>query len=147
MIYRLIPSQYCKQACDMLGPSTCPNLDFVCLFEPRCCDNDYFAWKSPGIGRHITYLVVVGGILFVVLFLKELHVLDGLFYRSKRMYTGEPPPETEDSTMDSDVMMEKTRINLMAMEEIKATNLVTKSMTKYYGKHLAVNQLSLAVKS
>lgn len=117
------------------------------MFEPRCCDNDYFAWKSPGIGRHITYMLVVGAVLFVILFMKELHLLDGLFYRCKKTYTGPPPPETTDEVMDSDVRVEKDRIKVMAMQEIKSTNLVTQSMTKYYGNHLAVNQLSLAVKS
>lgn len=118
------------------------------MFEPRCCANNYFAWEAPGIGRHITYLIVVGSILFVILFLKELHVLDSLFYRCRKTYSGAPPPETtEPGAIDSDVLAEKSRINAMSMEAIKATNLVTRSMTKYYKKHLAVNQLSLAVQS
>lgn len=91
--------------------------------------------------------MITGTILFVILFLKELHVLDGLFYRSRKMYSGPPPAETEDAVMDTDVMVEKNRINAMTNDEIKGTNLVTKGMTKYYGKHLAVNQLSLAVQS
>lgn len=85
--------------------------------------------------------------MFVILFLKELHVFDGLFYRSRKMYSGPPPAETEDAVMDSDVLMEKHRIRGLTRDEIRATSLVTQSMTKFYGNHLAVNQLSLAVQS
>lgn len=115
------------------------------MFEPRCCSNDHFAWEAPGIGRHIFYLLVVGTILFVILFLKELRVFDGLLYRCKKTYKGPLPSETSDEVMDSDVWEEKNKIRTMTMEEIKKTHLVAKSMTKYYGTHLAVNQLSLAV--
>lgn len=95
----------------------------------------------------MTYLLITGFILIVILFLKELRVLDGLIYRSKNIYSGPPPPETEDEVMDSDVWAEKERIKAMGMAEIRNNNLLVKSMTKFYKNHLAVNQLCLAVQS
>lgn len=122
-------------------------VDLICSFEEFCCVNGFYTWAAPGIGRHITYLVVTGTVLIVVLFLKELRIFDGIFYRSRKMYSGPPPPETEDAVMDSDVRAEKDRIQAMGPGEIRNNNLVVKSMTKYYKSHLAVNQLSLAVQS
>lgn len=136
----------CQEICDVSGIPGC-TIDLICSFEEFCCVNGYYTWEAPGIGRHITYLVVTGLVLIVILFLKELRVFDGLFYRSRKIYTGPSPPETEDEVMDSDVRAEKDRIKAMGPEDIRNNNLVVKSMTKFYKNHLAVNQLCLAVQS
>lgn len=46
---------------------------------------------------------------------------------------------------DADVMQETDRIRNMSQAEIANGNLVLNGLTKYYGSHLAVNQLHLAI--
>lgn len=47
--------------------------------------------------------------------------------------------------MDADVKQESDRIRSMTQTDITNGNLVLNGLTKYYGNHLAVNQLHLAV--
>lgn len=53
------------------------------------------------------------------------------------------PPQDDD--MDSDVKGETERIKNMDWGEIASGNLVLKGLSKFYGNHLAVNQLYLSV--
>ena len=63
------------------------------------------------------------------------------------MYSSKPPPPPEDGYFDDDVDQEKQRILNMTQNELSTTNLVLDRVTKYYDKFLAVNQVSLCVKS
>lgn len=116
----------------------------MCKTESRCCP-DYFALKSPGIGSHVISMCGVGAVLLLILFVKESRVLDGLFYLFKMIYRRSLPEESADE--DGDVSMEKARIRAMDMDVLRRTNLVVKSLSKFYKSHLAVNQISLAVNS
>ncbi|XP_055711669.1 phospholipid-transporting ATPase ABCA3 isoform X3 [Phlebotomus papatasi] len=113
-----------------------------------CCVNGYFDFQDPGIGRDLTYMALVGVIMFVVLLLKETRVLEGIFYRGKKVLMN-PIPETEEEggLLDDDVRVEKERVREMSLTDIEKHNLVLKDMTKYYGKFLAVNQLCVGVES
>lgn len=87
----------------------------------------------------------MGAILFLILFVKESRVLDRLFYLFKMIHRRSLPVETANE--DSDVRIEKARIQAMSMDVVKRTNLVVKSMSKFYKSYLAVNRISLAVNS
>lgn len=70
-----------------------------------------------------------------------------MLYLSKCCTSGPPLPPIDDQLVDNDVLIEKNRIRYMTSANIKSTTLVISSMSKFYGKHLAVNQLSLGVQS
>lgn len=55
-------------------------------------------------------------------------------------------PESEDGTIDSDVMNEKNRIRSMTSYADPINNLIVKDITKIYGSILAVNQICVGVK-
>ena len=59
------------------------------------------------------------------------------------MFRRNLPPLSRET--DADVLDEYERIKRMSDSEIASGNLVLKGLTKYYGNHLAVNQLHLAV--
>lgn len=54
---------------------------------------------------------------------------------------------TDEYKIDSDVKLEKAIISNMTKDQMKQYSLVVKDMSKFYGKYLAVNQLSVSVKS
>ena len=72
-------------------------------------------------------------------------MFDWFIYWLKKPFQKSVPEITTNADMDNDVLAEKQRVKGMTMSEIQRTNLVIMSMSKFYGKHLAVNQLSLAV--
>lgn len=56
-------------------------------------------------------------------------------------------PESEDGTVDSDVLAEKSKIRSMSSSSYRdaTNNLIVKDFTKYYGNILAVNQICVGV--
>lgn len=54
--------------------------------------------------------------------------------------------EDENEPLDDDVKEIKERINGMAINELREQNLVLQNVSKFYGKFLAVNQVSLEIK-
>lgn len=144
MLTRKDQFQYCKQICD--SDSRCESVAMLCHYDSRCCATNHFAWKSPGVGKHVTYLILVGTLLIATLLLLELRVFDGLLNRWK-MYIAPKLPDLDETQMDSDVRAEMYWIRTMSKEDIVQYNLVVRAMAKFYGGYLAVNQLSLAVQS
>ena len=59
------------------------------------------------------------------------------------MYSNQQPPPIEPTDEDSDVAAERARIKQLDPSEYKNYNLLSNSLSKYYGKFLAVNQLTL----
>jgi ABC-type glutathione transport system ATPase component len=55
------------------------------------------------------------------------------------------PPWKNPEDMDDDVREESEKIQMMTDDELRKGNLVLKGISKYYGTHLAVNQLNLRV--
>lgn len=53
--------------------------------------------------------------------------------------------ESEDGTVDSDVMTEKNKIRSITSYNEATNNLIVKDFTKYYGNTLAVNQICVGV--
>lgn len=48
---------------------------------------------------------------------------------------------------DNDVINEKIKINQMTSDDFKSYNLILNGLTKFYGKFLAVDQISIAVEN
>ncbi|KAM7349571.1 ATP binding cassette subfamily A member 3 isoform 2-T3 [Cochliomyia hominivorax] len=118
-----------------------------CQLVPKCCNTiPYFDWKEPGILPEIVYMVVTAVVFFLIIIVREYSLISEIIYKIKQR-SFKPPPPPEDGYFDEDVDQEKQRITNMTENEIAATNLVLDRVTKYYGKFLAVNQVSLCVKS
>ncbi|XP_065364636.1 phospholipid-transporting ATPase ABCA3-like isoform X2 [Calliphora vicina] len=117
-----------------------------CQLVPKCCNTvPYFAWEEPGILPETVYMVVTAVVFFLVIIIREYSLVSELIYKIKQR-SFKPPPPPEDGFFDEDVDQEKQRILNMTQSELTATNLVLDRVTKYYGKFLAVNQVSLCVK-
>lgn len=54
------------------------------------------------------------------------------------------PPAIEDSALDEDVADEARHVNGLMGSSLAQHGLVAKSLSKYYGKHLAVDQVSFS---
>ncbi|XP_037937451.1 ATP-binding cassette sub-family A member 3 isoform X2 [Teleopsis dalmanni] len=117
-----------------------------CQMMPKCCNTTpYFDWKEPGILPETIYMITVSVVLFLVIIIREYGVISELMYNiRKRAF--KPPPPPEDGYLDEDVDNERQRILALRSEELVEQNLVLDRVTKYYGKFLAVNQISLCVK-
>lgn len=86
----------------------------------------------------------IGVVAFTVLYLIEYNILTRLFYKGKELTSISAPP-AEEGIVDDDVQIEKDRVAQMDASQIQYNHLLFKDLTKYYGKFLAVNQVSLAV--
>lgn len=115
-------------------------LFFVFIFLSS--EIDPLAWKEPGIGRTLTYFAYTGLVFFAILLIIEYRVFDSLIYAIRGLFNGALPKDQE---IDQDVMTEKTRVAAMTPEEIESNNLVLNQVSKFYGKFLAVNQLSIGI--
>lgn len=109
-----------------------------------CCNNDYFDFDNYGIGRNLLYLFLVGTFVFIVLLFIEYGIMASLFYSIKSYFTKFEISRTEEE-VDSNVLEEKEKVRNMSQLEIESYNLVVNSMSKVYGKFLAVNNMSIAV--
>ncbi|XP_053951058.1 phospholipid-transporting ATPase ABCA3 [Anastrepha ludens] len=117
-----------------------------CALLPQCCTTTpYFAYEEPGILLETLYMVGTGIIFFLIIISREYGIIDEIVYMiRKRAF--KPPPPPEDGYFDDDVDNEKNRILKMTNDQLANQNLVLNGVTKYYGKFLAVNQVSLCVK-
>lgn len=55
-------------------------------------------------------------------------------------------PFENPNTMDSDVIIEKERIDSMHKLDLKSETMVMQNVSKFYGQFCAVNQISVAIK-
>lgn len=134
----------CEAKCDLL-PVCDPQL--LCVIARECCNEvEYFKWEEPGIGRNITYMLFTGMFCFTVLLVIEYRLLASVVYAIMNLFKRQLPPETEDGYLDDDVMAEKQRVNAMSETEVGFNTLVMRKVSKFYGKFLAVNQISIAIR-
>lgn len=103
-----------------------------------------YAWKEPGIGRNLIYMIATGAICFAILLIIEYRVFEGIGYWISGFFQRSPPSAAE-GEIDVDVDNEKKRVKRMTTADLETNNLVLQSLSRYYGKFLAVNQLSIAV--
>ncbi|XP_058116458.1 phospholipid-transporting ATPase ABCA3-like [Anopheles ziemanni] len=133
----------CREQCTEDTTALC-SAEYICSLLPQCCDTNIFSWENTGINRQLMYMGVVGMVGFLILMGIEFRVIERIFKR-RRQRTAELAPLSEDSTMDDDVWREKNRVKGLSNAEIGNSNLIVSELTKYYGKFLAVNQLSVSV--
>lgn len=89
-------------------------------------------------------MFVVGVVAFIWLLLIEYRLIAALIYKIRSCLSSSVKPAA-DTMVDSDVIEEMHRVNAMSKVEIESHSLVMQDMTKFYGKFLAVNQLSVGV--
>lgn len=75
--------------------------------------------------------------------LKDHMLFEWFIYKYLRL--SKKLPALGQQEMDPDVKEEVERIRNMSNSDIDNGNLVLSGLTKFYGNHLAVNQLHLAV--
>ena len=86
-----------------------------------------------------------GVAFFIILLIIEYGILEGIMYAFLSLFQRKPKTESEDTVVDDDVQEERRVVQGMSKEEIEGHNLVMRQVFKYYGKFLAVNQLSVAI--
>lgn len=90
-------------------------------------------------------MVVTGFVCFITLLIIEYRVFEGISYYISAFFERKLPALPAQNEIDSDVDVEKKRVKQMTMADLEANNLVLQSLSKYYGKFLAVNQLSIGI--
>ncbi|XP_053607354.1 ATP-binding cassette sub-family A member 2-like isoform X2 [Plodia interpunctella] len=132
----------CLMACDYL-PSTvnvneCTMQNMCHSNFTACCvrENAYFDWEEPGVLRYLVSMVISFVVFWCILMIAEYRLLQKLFTRTKS------PPAMDESTLDRDVLEEARSVR---RADDNSHNLVARDISKYYGKHLAVNQVSFTV--
>lgn len=108
-------------------------------------NDNYYAWDLPGIGTHITSLIGVGCLLFLLLFIHEYQVFSRLlFWIEQKFFLKMPVPMSDE---DSDVVEEKSVIQNTSSNDLhRKYDVVIQDLTKYYKKFLGVNGLCLGIK-
>lgn len=91
-------------------------------------------------------MLCTGIVTFIILMIIEYRVLESAMYVLLSLRQQKFPAESEDGVIDADVLEEKQRVAAMSPMEIESNNLVMQKVSKYYGKFLAVNQISIAIK-
>lgn len=86
------------------------------------------------------------GIFFIIICLIKDHlVVERCFQKIIGRF--KVAPRKDQTTIDDDVRREDEKVLQMIDEELKFGNLIMQNLTKFYGNHLAVNQLNLRVGS
>lgn len=84
------------------------------------------------------------GVLYITICLIKDHmIIDRIIKRCIERFR--TVPWKDPTTLDEDVRAESEKVMQMIDEELRFGNLTMQSLTKFYGSHLAVNQLNLRV--
>ncbi|XP_013411172.1 ATP-binding cassette sub-family A member 3 isoform X2 [Lingula anatina] len=138
--------------------------DFVCHIKqyettmccPKCTVNclsyesNYLVWDEIGIGREVLFLALQGLLFFSLLFLMESEYLKKLWYRMREKQVVSRNRTFSGISMDgriqedTDVKAERERI-LKQPPMYHSDALVLRELTKYYGSHLAVNNVTVGI--
>ncbi|XP_065093711.1 phospholipid-transporting ATPase ABCA1-like [Ochlerotatus camptorhynchus] len=127
----------CKTICDE-NPSC--TMDQLCKQQPQCC-SDLFNFSSNGMLKELSFMIATGTICFLLVWSIE----HKLFYRlwSKINPTKDFRYAVPQQHMDSDVLLEKSRVSQMTDSDIGTHSLVMRNLTKNFGPVSAVKWLSL----
>ncbi|KAJ6635436.1 Phospholipid-transporting ATPase ABCA3 [Pseudolycoriella hygida] len=129
--------------CD--GDVSDPTIRLVCNLKKSCCDPHFFGFDESGIGIQLVALFVIGVVSFFILFAMEFRWIQNFYFRLRSLKRVTNIPESEDGTVDSDVMAEKNKIRSLTPYIEANNNLIVKDFTKFYGNILAVNQICVGV--
>lgn len=104
---------------------------------------DVFNFGDYGIMPNII-VSFCAGIFFLTICLINDHLIFDRCYQ-KIMGRFKNVPWKDPETLDDDVREENEKVLKMIDEELKFGNLIMQNLSKFYGNHLAVNQLNLRV--
>ncbi|XP_037937487.1 ATP-binding cassette sub-family A member 3-like [Teleopsis dalmanni] len=122
------------------------NVGSLCDLIPQCCTNEeYFAWKSPGVLPELLYMLITAALFFAMLIVIEYGLIGEILYKINCKNCSKKLTAPENGFLDQDVANERHRVANMSTAEVKEQNMVLDRLTKFYGKFLAVNQVSLSV--
>lgn len=116
------------------------------MFTIRFSETPTYAFEEPGIGRNLLYMVGTGLLCFFILLIIEYRVFEGVLYYLRSFFERKLPPASVEGEIDNDVDDEKNRVKQMTFADLHENNLVLQSLSKFYGKFLAVNQISIGIK-
>lgn len=91
-------------------------------------------------------MVNTGIVFFAILLIIEYRVFAGLIYFIRSFFERDLPPISENGHIDDDVNDEKQKVDRMTINDLQTNSLVLRSLSKFYDKFLAVNQISIAIK-
>uniref|UniRef100_A0A336L4T4 CSON004232 protein n=1 Tax=Culicoides sonorensis TaxID=179676 RepID=A0A336L4T4_CULSO len=138
-----ITKQICKSQCQHMGSCDKEFMEkVICTMIPECCDDlNYFQWKSPGVGRNVLFMFLTGTLALILL----IGIERGWFKVNRN--TGIANQVNNGEEPDTDVLNEKNLVKSLDPSDYFTYNLLLNDLTKYYDKFLAVDHLSLTVKS
>lgn len=115
----------------------------LAIFGDEEVDN-LWSFSDAGILKMFS-LNAAGTIIFLtIILLKDYLVFMWLRYKLFNRSPKLPPPNTE---IDDDVKNEIERVKSKTASQIIDNNLVLNGLTKFYGNHLAVNDLHVGVEA
>ncbi|XP_049855750.1 phospholipid-transporting ATPase ABCA3 isoform X1 [Schistocerca gregaria] len=144
--------------------SKCSMMKEVCFIFPNPCCKDtgqcpassciewtenIYGWEYPGIARNIVFLIGGGFIFFTLLFCIELGAFKRVAYflNSKGKPKSNRVADLQVNAADDDVLAEKEKVKHVVMSsEVMEYSIVLKDLTKYYGKFLAVDGISVCAR-
>lgn len=90
-------------------------------------------------------MAVTGIVCFTLLLIIEHRLFEGVAYHIRSLFKRKLPTIAVEGEIDIDVDNEKRKVKNMSVADLQARNLVLKSLSKFYGQFLAVNQISIAI--
>lgn len=108
--------------------------------------HELFSLGETGIGLDLLAMLLTGTISYGILIFIELGSIKMLkMFILKHLKRAVKSEDTE-STMDSDVLAEKIRIEQMSDVELKTQAMVLKNVSKHYGQFTAVKDVSFSIR-
>lgn len=141
----------CKKACAKNVTCLTQYEGWTCEQSPEmCCDTieHRYSISSPGLGLNIMMLIVEAVLATSLLMMIDFDVFKQWVSRLieiNKNYFEVVLEKGEPDSVDEDVMQEKIRVRNMGKKEIESYQLVTKDLSKHYGKLVSVNQLCLSI--
>ncbi|KAL9700792.1 hypothetical protein quinque_004233 [Culex quinquefasciatus] len=134
-IFMLFPSFALTHALSQMS-----QLASIKLLCHDCDLPDLLSFDELGIARNLLCLAGIGVAVFLIVLAIEYRIFNNvmnyfMIYKSPQRSLNEDP----------DVTAEKEFVLGMTQNDINSYNLVLRSATKYYGRFLAVNNLSVAI--
>ncbi|XP_075973498.1 phospholipid-transporting ATPase ABCA3-like isoform X2 [Anticarsia gemmatalis] len=116
-------------------------MENMCQQEQNCCvgENPYFKWEEPGVLRYLVSMTTSCVALWLILMTIEYRLVQKVFTFKKK------PPPIDESTLDEDVVAEMQHARHVSASNRSDQALLTTELSKYYGDHLAVDQVSFCV--
>ncbi|XP_061181930.1 phospholipid-transporting ATPase ABCA3-like isoform X1 [Saccostrea echinata] len=156
-----------KLLCPYLANPCCGPINGQCG-ELGCVyyNEEYLGWEKNGIGRMLVFLSIQGVMYFTVLLFVESNLFKTIIYSLKsskaeesldisysettpllegeRRFLAHQPRHVRSSVIqeDSDVAAERERL---AKSHLLTDSLILKEVTKSYGRHIAVNHISVGI--